>query len=216
MPTLKQLFGTPCEPSELANYGANSGLQADFHKLRTCELSELGCSDTHPSSHGSQSSQTTKTGYSPMNAGMFASSQSSQGYISESEAANEDESEESLIFWSNLIDRIHWCDFLIHTLCDVRGDDQARRGDLIRTRQRTSAANVDSDIRYLLAEIETVMPTSLPEPKRDCRDCDHHRGRNNNSVRYCVSPDGPAQRDDALASPIVDCSIATRCRAFKK
>ena len=130
------------------------------------------------------------------------------------EAANEDESEESRIFWSNLIDRIHWCDFLIHELCDVRGDDQARRDDLIRTRQRMAPDKIDGDIRYLLAEIETATPS--PEAQRDCRDCDHHRGSKKNVVRYCTSPDGAAQRDYALASPIVHNTIASRCRAFKK
>ena len=129
-------------------------------------------------------------------------------------AANDDGTDESEIFWSNLIDRINWCDLLIHELCDVRGDDQARRDDLILTRQRTAPANVEGDIRYLLEEIDRVTPTSPQEPTRDCRDCDHHRGRNNNAVRYCVSQDGAAQRDDALASVIVDCSIATRCMAF--
>ena len=131
-------------------------------------------------------------------------------------AANEDGIDEATIFWSNLIDRINWCDILVHTLCDVCGDDQARRDDLILTRQRLAPDMIDGDIRYLLAEIEIVTPTSPPEPKRDCRDCDHHRGRNNNAARYCVSPGGAAQRDDALASPILDSTIASRCRAFKK
>ena len=74
-------------------------------------------------------------------------------------AANEGDYEDSEIFWSNLIDRIHWCDILIHELCDMRGDDQARRDDLIRTRQRMSPTNVDNDIRYLLDESERVSPT---------------------------------------------------------
>ncbi len=132
-----------------------------------------------------------------------------------SDAANEDESEESKIFWSNLIDRINWCDLLIHELCDVRGDDQARRDDLLAVRKRMAPDRIDGDIHYLLEEIERVAPTSSPEPIRDCRDCDHHRGRNNNAVvRYCVSPDGVVQHDDALASVIVDWSVATRCKAF--
>ena len=119
-------------------------------------------------------------------------------------------------FWSNLLDRINWCDLLIHELCDMRGDDQARRDDLILTRQRMAPNMIDGDIRYLLEEIARVTPTSLPEPMRDCRDCDHHRGRNNNAVRYFVSPDGAAQRDDAVASVIVDCSVATLCKAFRR
>ena len=191
MPTLKQLFGTPCE------------------------LSELACDDCHPSSHGSQRSQTTETTYSPTNTGMFASSQSSLLGIPETDAANEDESDESKIFWSNLIERINWCDLLIHELCDVRGDDQVRRDDLILTRKRIAPDNIDADIRYLLEEIERVTLTSTPEPIRDCRDCEHHRGRNNNALRYCVSPDSAVQRDDALASAIVDCRVATRCNAFR-
>ena len=131
------------------------------------------------------------------------------------DAANEDESEESKSFWSNLIDRINWCDLLIHELCDIRGDSQARRDDLIRTRQRTAPVNIDGDIRYLLEEIERVAPTSTPDSIRDCRDCEHQRGRNNNAIRYCVSPDSAVQRDDALASAIVDCRVATRCNAFR-
>ena len=131
-------------------------------------------------------------------------------------AANDDGTDESEIFWSNLIDRINWCDLLIHELCDIRGDDQARRDDLILTRQRMAPNMIDGDIRYLLEEIARVTPTPSSEPTRDCRDCDHHRGRNNNAVRYCVSPDGAAQRDDAVASVIVDCSVATLCKAFRR
>ena len=216
MPTLKQLFGTPCELGAPANYGVNSGSRDDSQKLRICELGELGYDETHPSSHGSQSSKIPEPSYSPMNTGMLPSSQSSQAGISDSSAANDDDSKESTIFWANLVDRISWCDVLLHELCDIRGDDQARRDDLSRTRQRMAPANIDSDIRYLLEEIALATPASSSEPKRDCRDCDHHRNRNNNAIRYCVSPDGAAQRDDALASVIADSSVATRCKAFTR
>ena len=138
----------------------------------------------------------------------------SSGEIFDVDLGTGNDSEIHLDFWSNLIDRINWCDLLIHELCDIRGDDQARRDDLILTRQRTAPVNIDGDIRYLLDEIERVTPTPSPEPIRDCRDCDHHRGRDNNAIRYCVAPDSAAQRENALASVIVDCSIATRCRAF--
>ena len=216
MPTLKQLFGTPCELSELANYGVNSGVQDDLPKSRTCELGELVYDDTHPSSQSSQSSQTIETSCNPMNTGMFASSQSSQGHIAENNAANEDGTDDAATFWHGFMERVDECDRLIRQLCDRRGDSDAHRADLLAIRMRMAPANVDSDIKYLMDEIERVTPTSLPEPMRDCRDCDHHRGRNNNVVRYCVSPDGAAQRDDAVASVIVDRSVATRCKAFRR
>ena len=138
------------------------------------------------------------------------------GFNANEAAANAGEFEQLQTFWSNFVDRINWCDFLIHELCDVRGDDQARRDDLILTRQRMAPTHLDTDVRYLLDEIERVTPTSLPEPIRDCRDCEHHRGRNDNAIRYCVSPDGAAQRDGALSNVIQDCNIAARCEAFKR
>ena len=155
--------------------------------------------------------------------GLLAVAESSS-FSSSSLPANDDDNVdgyyydpvEAARFWEGLTDRINWCDILIHELCEIRGDSQARRDDLLLTRQRTSPANVDSDIRSLLEEIERVAPTSTPEPIRDCRDCNHHRGRNNNAIRYCVATDSAAQRDNALASVIVDCSIATHCKAFRR
>ena len=141
--------------------------------------------------------------------------------IVESLAANDEattenyDAQEAAKFWDGFIDRVNECDRLIHELCDIRGDDQARRDDLIRTRQRMAPNNIDGDIKYLREEIALLTPTPSPEPQRDCRDCEHHRERNNNAVRYCVSPDGAAQRNDALASPITDCTLATHCQAFK-
>ena len=130
-------------------------------------------------------------------------------------AANDGEPEETADFWDGFIDRVNECDRLIHELCDIRGDDQARRDDLICTRKRTAPNNVDSDIKYLCEEIVLLTPTPSLEPQRDCRDCDHHRGRDNNRIRYCINADGAAQQHDSLASAITDCSVAARCRAFQ-
>ena len=117
-------------------------------------------------------------------------------------------------FWCNLTARIDEIDALINQLCDLRNDSDEHRADLLAVRKRMAPVHLDVDIRYLLEEIERATPASLPEPTRDCRDCEHHRGRAH--LRYCLNPDGVVQRDDALASPIVDCSIASRCQAFKK
>ena len=114
----------------------------------------------------------------------------SSSFSSSSLPANDDENVdgyhydpvEAARFWEGLTDRINWCDILIHELCDIRGDSQSRRDDLLLTRQRTAPVNIDGDIRYLLEEIKRVAPMPSPEPIRDCRDCDHHRGRNNNAI----------------------------------
>lgn len=69
---------------------------------------------------------------------------------------------EAASFWQGFKGRVDECDRLIHELCDIRGDDQARRDDLIRTRQRMSPTNVESDIRYLLDESERVSLARKP------------------------------------------------------
>ena len=171
MPTLKQLFGTPCELSELANYGVNSGLQDGSQKLRTCELGELGYDDTHPSSHGSQSSQMKETSYSPIKTGMFASSQSSQGSIDETDGYTYDPAEAAR-FWHRFTERIDECDRLIQELCDLRGDTEKHRADLLAARKTMAPANLVCDIAYLktaIAEVARPRRTEAATLRQDRR-----------------------------------------------
>ena len=119
-------------------------------------------------------------------------------------------------FWQGFIDRVNECDRLIHELCDLRNDTPEHRADLLAVRKRMAPARIDDDIKHLCEAIEQATPKAPTEPERDCRDCMHHRGRDNNRVRYCINADSAAQHGGSLASAIPDCSIASRCSEFKR
>ena len=59
-------------------------------------------------------------------------------------------------FWQTLRARIDECDRLIHQLCDLRGDDEAHRADLLAVRKRMAPQKLDSDIAYLKNEIHQI------------------------------------------------------------
>ena len=64
--------------------------------------------------------------------------------------------DEAAEFWSTFLARVTECDELINSLCDLRGDDDARRADLLAVRKRMAPQKVEGDIAYLKAEIEVV------------------------------------------------------------
>ena len=77
--------------------------------------------------------------------------------------------DEAAEFWSTFLARVTECDELINSLCDLRGDDDARRADLLAVRKRMAPQRVDGDILYLKAEIATLTPAPPAEPERaDC------------------------------------------------
>lgn len=57
-------------------------------------------------------------------------------------------------FWQTLRARIDECDTLIHQLCDLRGDDDEHRADLLAVRKRMAPQKLDTDIAYLKNEIQ--------------------------------------------------------------
>jgi hypothetical protein len=57
-------------------------------------------------------------------------------------------------WWATLRAKIDQCDQLIHQLCDLRGDDAARRADLLAVRRRMAPEKLDGDIAYLHCEIQ--------------------------------------------------------------
>ena len=63
-------------------------------------------------------------------------------------------------FWRGLISRVDECDRLIHELCDLRGDTDAHRADLLAVRKRMAPVHIDSDIGYVQSEITALLPKS--------------------------------------------------------
>ena len=57
-------------------------------------------------------------------------------------------------FWRTLGARIAECDRLIHQLCNLRGEEQEYREELLTLRMRMAPAKLDTDIEYLRREIQ--------------------------------------------------------------
>lgn len=115
--------------------------------------------------------------------------------------------DEAEAFWSTFLARVTECDELINSLCDLRGDDDARRADLLAVRMRMAPQKIDGDIAYLKAEIATLVPTPARPATGRCIECQHF-------VRVGVvgercshaerSPPGEPERADCL--PENDCA----------
>ena len=73
-------------------------------------------------------------------------------------AANDSEqpTDEADDFWKTFRARIDQCDALIHQLCDLRGDDDDHRADLLAVRKRMAPQKLDGDIFYLKNEIHRI------------------------------------------------------------
>lgn len=73
-------------------------------------------------------------------------------------AANDAElmTDEADDFWRTFRARIDECDALIHQLCDLRGDDDDHRADLLAVRKRMAPIKLDGDITYLKNEIHQI------------------------------------------------------------
>ena len=109
--------------------------------------------------------------------------------------------DEAEAFWSTFLARVTECDELINSLCDLRGDDDARRADLLAVRKRMAPQKIDGDIAYLKAEIATLAPAPASPATGRCPDCLHF-------VRVGVvgercshperSPPGEPERADCL------------------
>lgn len=57
-------------------------------------------------------------------------------------------------FWTTLKARIVECDRLIHRVCDLRGDSDEYRAEMLAIRRRIAPAKLDSDIAYLKAVLK--------------------------------------------------------------
>ena len=110
--------------------------------------------------------------------------------------------DEAEAFWSNFLARVDRCDFLIHALSDVRKDTEKERADLLATRKRTSPANLDADITYLMAEIAALTPAPAPAPPATgrCIECKHFArvGIGERCAHPQRSPAGEPERADCL------------------
>ena len=76
--------------------------------------------------------------------------------------------DEAEAFWSTFLARVTECDELINSLCDLRGDDDARRADLLAVRMRMAPQKIDGDIAYLKAEIATLTPALTTDRCIEC------------------------------------------------
>lgn len=85
-------------------------------------------------------------------------------------AANESD-EASSDWWSTLRAKIDRCDHLIHQLCDLRGDDDARRADLLAVRKHMAPVKIDGDIAYLEREIDRLTPAPAKPARGRCIEC---------------------------------------------
>ena len=121
--------------------------------------------------------------------------------------------DEAEAFWSTFLARVTECDELINSLCDLRGDDDARRADLLAVRMRMAPQKIDGDIAYLKAEIATLTPAPPALTTGRCIECQHF-------VRVGVvgercshperSPPGEPERADCL--PENECARFTHWR----
>lgn len=69
-------------------------------------------------------------------------------------AANDPQNtDDAAAFWATLTARVDECDQLIHQLCDLRNDEDEHRAALLEQRKRMAPEKLDSDIRYLRAQI---------------------------------------------------------------
>ncbi len=124
-------------------------------------------------------------------------------------AANESD-EAPLGWWATFRARIDCCDQLINRLCDLRGDDDARRADLLAVRKRMAPVKLDGDIAYLEIEIAHLTPSvpALKQATGRCIECEHF-ARVGTGER-CAHPD----RSPAGEPPRADCLPAHQCERF--
>ena len=120
--------------------------------------------------------------------------------------------EEADDFWERLGDHIKEVDGLIHQLCDLRGDDGARRADLVATRKKTAPQTLSGDIEYLKAEIATL--TLGAQTRGRCIECQHFArvGIGERCAHPARSPPGEPPRADCL--PAHHCDQFIQWRAY--
>ncbi len=110
-------------------------------------------------------------------------------------------------FWQTLRARIDECDRLIYRLCDLRGNDDGHRADLLAVRKRMAPQKLDSDIVYLKAEIAALTPAAKLTRGR-CIECVSvaRVGRG----ERCAHPErSPTDEPDRA-----DCLPAHQCERF--
>jgi hypothetical protein len=111
-------------------------------------------------------------------------------------------------WWATFREKIDQCDRLIHQLCDLRGDDEARRADLLATRKRAAPVHLDGDIEYLEKQIASRTPAPITQSRGRCIECESF-ARVGTGER-CAHPDRSPAGEPARA----DCLPAHQCERF--
>ena len=116
-------------------------------------------------------------------------------------------------WWATLKPRIEHCDRLIRKLCDLRGDDEARRDDLLAVRKRMAPVCLDEDIEYLTAEIASLTPVATAPSRGRCIECVSFArvGTGQRCAHPDRSPPGEPERADRL--PANQCERFIHCKA---
>jgi hypothetical protein len=168
---LAELFAEtpPCETCEIAKNQAGRGFQQFSSTKNDAKFAKLLNGDNPTTSLISHVSQSCESVGEPTHKPFLATSRVSQGGI----AANDDElmTDEAALFWSTFLARVTKCDRLIHQLCELRGDDEARRADLLAVRKRMAPARLDGDIAYLENEIASHTPVPVTQQRGLCIEC---------------------------------------------
>ena len=110
-------------------------------------------------------------------------------------------------WWEMLRARIDECDRLIHELCNLRGDHDAHRADLLAVRKRMAPEMLVSDVAYLKSEIATLTPPPTRTRGR-CIECVSF-ARAGTGER-CSHPD----RSPPGEPPRAECLPANQCERF--
>ena len=137
----------------------------------------------------------------------LANANAGEFFDSSADASNEP-TETPSDWWAMLRARIDECDRLIHELCDLRCDGDARRADLLAVRRRMAPQMLDSDIVYLKSEIAGLTPSLPRQSGRRCIECEFF-ARVGIGER-CSHPD----RSLAGEPPRADCLPANECDRF--
>jgi len=141
------------ETSEFAKKITGRGFQEFSAANFIANYAKLLAHDPFTTSQTSHKSRHCESVAKPIKEPFLASSQTSRRDIADSITKSEP-NDDADDFWQKLRARIAECDALIHRVCDLRGDPDEYRAELLAIRKRMAPAKLESDIAYLKAVIK--------------------------------------------------------------
>ena len=105
-------------------------------------------------------------------------------------------------WWATLGARVTECDRLINLVCDLRGDTEKERADLLHVRRHSAPVHLDSDITYFTAAVAALAPAPAPPTPATgrCIECKYFArvGIGERCAHPQRSPAGEPERADCL------------------